>query len=399
MRELEPAFLPYGRQSISDEDISAVVDALKADILTTGPRVDAFETAFAEAVEAKHAVVCANGTAALHLAAIAAGVEPGDVCIVPAVTFVATANCARFMGADVVFADVDPNTGLLTPDTLREAIARCEGRQVKAILPVHLSGWVVDMAAVAAIAREIGAVVIEDACHALGSRVGSDKVGGCAHSAMSVFSFHPVKTIASGEGGMVTTNDAELATKLKRARAHGITRDPEEFQDSDAAFDGNVTNPWYYEQADLGFNYRLPDILCALGHSQLNRLGEFSERRAALASLYRERMAALAPAVKVVKGEEGVDPTLHLLVALIDFPSIGRSRRNVIERLRSRGVGTQVHYIPVPDQPYYRNLYGEQALPGARAYYDRCLSLPLFPAMQDEDVDRVVEALKWAIEG
>lgn len=391
------SFLPYGRQSIDEADIAAVVEALKADILTTGPRVESFENAFAKTVGAGHAVVCSNGTAALHMAVMALGVGPGDVCIVPAVTFVATANCARFQGADVVFADVDPDTGLMTPETLADAVARAGDRPIKAVLPVHLSGRTVDLSGIRDVADKAGAPVIEDACHALGTRTTfngvSTAVGGCAQSSMAVFSFHPVKTIASGEGGMVTTNDAALAAKLRFARAHGLTRTPGEFQRPDAAFDDGVANPWYYEQESLGYNYRLPDILCALGESQLSKLDHFAARRATLAARYDALLPRLAPMVKGVPALPWCEPTLHLYVALIDFAAAGQSRRQVMEVLKARGVGSQVHYIPVPDQPYYLDLYGEQDLPGARAYYDRCLSLPLYPAMQDGDVDRVVDTL------
>lgn len=390
-------FLPYGRQSIDEADIAAVVEALKADILTTGPRVESFERAFAAKVGAEHAVVCSNGTAALHMAVMALDVGPGDLCIAPAVTFVATANAARFQGADVIFADVDADTGLMTPDTLNQAVERAGGRAIKAILPVHLSGRTVDLSGIRDVADSVGATVIEDACHALGTRTKfngvSTAVGGCAQAAMACFSFHPVKTIASGEGGMVTTNDPSLAARLRFARAHGLTRVPGEFQRRDAAFDGETSNPWYYEQATLGYNYRLPDILCALGESQLSKLDHFSERRAILAARYDALLPRLAPLVRGVPALPWCEPTLHLYVALIDFEAVGQSRRAVMEALKAQGIGSQVHYIPVPDQPYYLDLYGRQDLPGARAYYDRCLSLPLYPSMQDEDVDRVVAVL------
>lgn len=396
-------FLPYGRQSIDEADIAAVVEALKADVLTTGPRVEAFEQAFAETVGAAHAVVCSNGTAALHMAIMALDIGPGDVCIVPAVTFVATANCARFQGADVVFADVDPDTGLMTPGTLEGAVARAGDRPIRAILPVHLSGRTVDMAGVKDVANAAGAELVEDACHALGSRTSFNgvtaTVGSCAQSTMACFSFHPVKTIASGEGGMVTTNDPQIAARLRLARAHGLTRSPAEFQRRNAAFDGDVANPWYYEQSTLGYNYRLPDILCALGQSQLSRLDQFAARRAMLAARYDSLLPRLAPLVRTVPNPPGCEPTLHLYVALIDFETLGATRRWVMEALKERGIGTQVHYIPVPDQPYYVELYGRQDMPGARRYYDRCLSLPLYPAMADSDVDRVVDTLADVLAG
>jgi len=383
------AVLPYGRQTIEDDDIAAVAEALRADFLTTGPRVEAFERAFADTVGAPHAVACANGTAALHLAMLALDVAEGEVCIAPSITFLATANCARFVGADVVFADVDPDTGLMTPDTLADALARAGGRRVRAVLPVHLRGDVAELPALEALAAEAGAVLVEDAPHALGSTMNfgglNERVGDCRHSAMATFSFHPVKTIATGEGGMITTRDDRLAERLRRLRSHGMVRPP-------------GAEPWWYEMPELGFNYRLPDVLCALGLSQLGKLKRFVARRRALAARYAERLAAL-PAVRLAATPAWSDPALHLLVALIDFEGAGRSRLAVAEALRARGVGSQVHYIPVHRQPYYRQRYGELALPGAEAWYARCLSLPLFPGMADDDVDRVVDALAAALGG
>lgn len=377
--------LAYGRQTIEDDDIAAVVEALRSDFLTTGPRVEAFEQAFAETVGAKYAVACANGTAALHLAMLALEVQPGEAVIAPSITFLATANCARFVGAEVVFADVDPQTGLMTPETLADAIGRLDGRRLRAVLPVHLRGDTAQLPVLEALAQAHGAVLVEDAPHALGSSMtfGNvlERVGDCAHSAMATFSFHPVKTIATGEGGMVTTNDPRLAERLRRLRSHGMIR-PE------------GGDPWWYEMPEVGFNYRLPDILCALGLSQLAKLDRFAERRRALAARYDAALKPLAPLVLQATRPDWSDPVLHLMVALIDFEAAGRSRREVVEGLKARGVGTQVHYIPVHTQPYYRQRYGELVLPGASAWYDRCLSLPLYPGMDDADVDHVVGALR-----
>lgn len=376
--------LPYGRQTIDEDDIAAVAQALRGDFLTTGPTVEAFEDAFADQVGAQHAVACSNGTAALHLAMLALEVQPGEAVIAPSITFLATANCARFVGAEVVFADVDPQTGLMTPGALAEAMTRLDGRRLRAVLPVHLRGDTAELPALEAMAKSANAVLVEDAPHALGSslKFGNtvQRVGDCAHSAMATFSFHPVKTIATGEGGMVTTNDARLAERLRRLRSHGMIRP----QDGD---------PWWYEMPEIGFNYRLPDILCALGISQLAKLDAFAARRRILAARYEAALKPLAPLVVQATRPDWSDPVLHLMVALIDFEAAGRSRREVVEALRARGVGTQVHYIPVHTQPYYRQRYGERALPGADAWYARCLSLPLYPGMADDDVDRVVAAL------
>jgi UDP-4-amino-4,6-dideoxy-N-acetyl-beta-L-altrosamine transaminase len=380
--------LPYGRQTIEDDDIAAVAAALRDDFLTTGPKVEAFERAFADKVGARHAVACANGTAALHLAMLALEVQPGEAVIAPSITFLATANCARFVGAEVVFADVDQQTGLMTPETLQDALGRLDGRRLRAVLPVHLRGDAVELPALEALAASAGAVLVEDAPHALGTAMTfgnvAEQVGDCRHSAMATFSFHPVKTIATGEGGMVTTNDDRLAERLRRLRTHGMVR-PE------------GADPWWYEMPEVGFNYRLPDILCALGLSQLAKLDRFVARRRELTARYHRALEPLSRLVKPAARPAWSDPALHLMVALIDFEAAGKSRRQVVEELRTRGVGTQVHYIPVHTQPYYRGLYPGLDLPGAEAWYARCLSLPLYPGMADDDVQRVVDALQASL--
>ena len=390
-------FLPYGRQLIEDDDVAAVVEALRSDFLTTGPRVEAFEQAFADTVGARHAIACANGTAALHLALMALDMRPGEAAIVPSVTFAATANAARYVDGEVVFADVDADSGLMTPATLADALERLEGRTLRAVLPVHLAGSVCDLPVLRALAGEAGAVLVEDACHALGSVMAfgdaAERVGDARHSAATCFSFHPVKTIATGEGGMVTTGDADLAARLRRFRSHGIARDADLFRLPAQSFDASgEANPWAYELQDLGFNYRLPDILCALGISQLAKLPRFVARRRALAARYRQLLAPLAPLVRPAAAGAG-EAAPHLFVALIDFAAAGLSRKQLMDGLRARGIGSQVHYIPVHRQPYYRALYGDQALPGAEAFYARCLSLPLFAGMAEGDVERVAKAL------
>jgi UDP-4-amino-4,6-dideoxy-N-acetyl-beta-L-altrosamine transaminase len=379
-----PPFLPYGRQTIEDDDVAAVAAALRADFLTTGPTVEAFETAFKRKVGAEHAIAVANGTATLHLTMLALGVGEGDVCIAPSVTFLATANCARYVGAEVVFADVDPNSGLMTPETLADALKRAAGRRVKAVLPVHLRGDVCDLPALRDLAAGAGAVLVEDAPHALGSAGIFDgvahPVGDCAYSSFASFSFHPVKTLATGEGGMLTTNDAALAARARSLRGHGMVRPA-------------GAEPWVYEMPELGFNYRIPDVLCALGISQLSKLDRFVARRRTLTALYADKLAALAPTVRLAESPGWSDPALHLLTVLIDFEAAGTTRLAVVEALKAQGVGSQVHYIPVHGQPYYQDRYGALDLPGADAWYARCLTLPLYPTMADGDVDRVVEAL------
>jgi UDP-4-amino-4,6-dideoxy-N-acetyl-beta-L-altrosamine transaminase len=393
-------FLPYGRQDIDAGDLAAVAEALQSGYLTTGPRVGAFEAAFAKTVGARHAVVSNSGTAALHLACIALDLGPGDSVVVPPVTFLATANAARFCGAEVIFADVDPDTGRLTAAAFEAALAQHPNASVRAVLPVHLNGHCVDMPAIRAIAEPRGIAVIEDACHAIGGRHQAGNrsmapIGSCAVSEFACFSLHPVKTITSGEGGMTTTNDEAAYRRMCTFRTHGMVRDPAAFLQPDLGFDADgEANPWYYEMQALGFNYRITDFACALGLSQLKRLDRYAKRRRELAARYDRLLAPLAPMIRPVPPAPGDDPVLHLYAVLIDFAAIGRDRAAVMRDLKAAGIGTMVHYIPVNRQPYYRRRYGEIRLAGAEAYYARCLSIPFYPAMQDGDVDRVVGALQ-----
>jgi len=386
--------IPYGHQTIEEDDIAAVVSALKGDFLTTGPLVKQYEDAFAAKVDVQHAVACNSGTAGLHLAVMALGLGPGDIAVVPTMTFLATANVVRFTGAEVLFADVDTETGLLTEATLRQALATAPREKVKAVLPVHLAGMVADMSSIAAVAAESSLIVIEDACHALGAtEVDGHRVGACGHSRMSVFSTHPVKTITTGEGGMLTTNDAYLAAQARRLRNHGIERDPTRWTGRDTVGKSGAALPWYYEMSEAGYNYRLTDIACALGLSQLKKLDRFLARRAELAARYDRLLAPLAPLVKVPARPKDIEPAWHLYAPRIDFDGLKRTRGEVMRALHEAGVGTQVHYIPVHHQPYYRSRYGDLHLPGADAYYRNTLSLPLFPAIADAEVDHVVAVL------
>jgi len=382
--------LPYGRQTIEDDDVAAIAAALRADHLTTGPTVARFETAFAQATGAAHAVASNSGTAALHLAALALDLGPGDAAVVPSVTFLATANAVRMTGAEVVFADVDPDTGLLTAEALRAGIARGrdKGWRVRAAFPVHMNGQVCDMAALADVAVPGGLRLVEDACHALGVA----DIGACRYSAAAAFSTHPVKAIATGEGGVTTTADAAMAQRMAELRSHGMVRDPARFADREAGFDDGVANPWYYEMPEFGWNYRLPDILCALGLSQLPKLAKFQARRRAIAKLYDELLAPLAPVLRPVP--HGQAPHgWHLYAVLVDYAGLGTTRRRFMEALRAQGIGSQVHYAPVHAQPYYARRYGALDLPGAAAYSGRCLSIPFYPALGDGDVRRVAQTL------
>ena len=389
--------LPYGLHTIDDDDVAAVVAALRSDLLAQGPRVAAFEAALGAATEAPHVVACSSGSAALHLALAALGVAAGDVCIAPDITFLATATAARLCGAEVVFADVDPLTGSMTPASLREALRRA-GRRAKVAIPVHLGGRLCDMAGLQEVAQAFGVVLVEDSCHALGS-VGPDGPAGAARrSAAATFSFHPVKTIACGEGGAVTTRDPDLAARMRRLRNHGVTRDVAEMTDADLSLDTDgAVNPWAYEQLELGFNYRMTDVEAALGLSQLKKLHRFAAARRELSMLYDALLAPLAPRVRPVATPRGQTPCPHLYVAHFDFPALGVDRPTLMRRLAARGVGAQVHYIPLHRQPYFARRYGPQRLDGADAYYAGVLALPLFPAMGAADVQRVVLTLASAL--
>jgi UDP-4-amino-4,6-dideoxy-N-acetyl-beta-L-altrosamine transaminase len=391
-------FLPYGRQTIEDDDIAAVTDALRGDYLTTGPLISRFEASLAEKIGAAQTVVCANGTAALYMAAKALNLGPGSKVVVPAVTFLATASAPHLCGAEIVFADVDPATGLMRPQDLKNALKRAG--TANALFNVHLAGQCGDLKTICDIARSHDLKIVDDACHAIGAeyvaRDGTRRAIGCnAFCDMSVFSFHPVKTITMGEGGAVSTNDKNLAQALRLARNHGLTRDPTDFVRPADAFDKNgAPNPWYYELTAPGFNFRATDFQCALGLSQLTKLDRFVARRRQLSELYDAALSPLAPLLRTTKREENCRPAWHLYVALVDFAALGIERAKFMRALAADGIGSQIHYIPLHRQPYYAERYGPQTLPGAEEYYARALSLPLFATMRDADVARVVRSLK-----
>jgi UDP-4-amino-4,6-dideoxy-N-acetyl-beta-L-altrosamine transaminase len=382
--------LPYGRQWLDDDDIDAAVRVLRGDWLTQGPGVAAFEQALAEACGARHAVAVSSATAGLHLGCFAAGVGPGDVGITSPITFVASANCIAYCGGTPCFADIDPATVTLDPAAL-EAV--CIRRKPKVIIPVDFAGQPADLPAIQHIAQHQGAIVIEDAAHSIGARYQHDgiwhRTGSCAHADMAVVSFHPVKHITTGEGGAVLTNSPDLYARLLRLRSHGITREPALLTRDDG--------PWYYEQHELGFNYRITDIQCALGRSQLRKLPRFVERRRQLVERYRARLADLAAEVELLLEGAGRHSSYHLLIAQLRNSAV---RRRTFEALAARGIRCQVHYIPVHLQPWYREHVGTRDgdFPRAEAYYERCISLPLFPAMTDADVDRVTDALHAALQ-
>jgi perosamine synthetase len=371
--------LPYGRQSIGEDDIQAVVDVLHSDWLTTGPKVGEFEEAFAAWVGAKHAVSFSSGTAALHGAAFAAGLKPGDEAITTPMTFAATANCVLYQGATPVFADVCPDTLNLDPE---KAAARITPR-TRAILPVDYAGHPADLDAILEIGARHGLVVIEDACHALGAEYRRRRVGRIAD--MTVFSFHPVKHIAAGEGGMVTTDSADYAEALRRFRNHGISSDARQRQ---------TEGQWRYEMVLLGFNYRLTDIACALGLSQMKQLETNLLRRREIAARYgaafRDLGGIAAPAVRT-----DVSPAWHLYPIRLNLEKLTADRAQVFRALRAENIGVNVHYIPVHCHPYYRDRFGYRGgeYPIAEDAYERLISLPMFHGMSDDDVEDVIRAV------
>ncbi len=379
--------IPYGRQSISDEDIAAVVEVLRSDWLTQGPAVPAFEHAVARYCGAAHATAVNSATSALHLACLALGVGPGDLVWTSPVTFVASANCARYCGADVDFVDVEPDTANLCAAALadRLAHARQAGRLPKVVIPVHFAGLPCDMQAIHALSKEYGFRIIEDASHAIGARYQNEPVGNCRYSDITVFSFHPVKIITSGEGGMALTNDPALAARMELLRSHGITRDPEQMESA-------PHGPWYYEQLELGFNYRMTDIHAALGLSQMTRLDEFIAHRDEVAARYDTLLddtPLLTPARR-----PGRSSAHHLYVIRVPADSDGGTHRRLFDGLRSRGVGVNLHYIPVYRQPYYQQLgYEPTRFPQSERHYAASISLPMYAGLSASQQDYVVSAL------
>jgi len=388
-------FLGYGRQSIAAEDVDAVIAALRSDYLTQGPAVERFEAALAEYVGASHAVAVSSGTAALHIACLAAGLCAGQRALTQAITFVATANAALYCNAGLDAIDIDPDTLGMDADSLRRALARKS--ETRVVLPVHMSGYAAAPAAIRQASH--GRIVIEDACHALGAREPDGAmVGSCRHSDMACFSFHPVKSITTGEGGAVTTNDAELARVLRMLRSHGIEREANRLTLSDQGFDQDQTNPWYYEQQALGFNYRITDLGAALGSAQLQRIDQFIERRRAVARTYDAALTGLSHLKPLQAGADARQrSSLHLYLVDIDFAALRKSRRTVMGELRQRGIGTQVHYIPLYRQPMHLSIGKPEQFPNAERYYRGCLSIPLYPSLTDENVERVVKTLREVV--
>lgn len=379
--------IPYGRQTISEEDIDAVVSVLRSDFLTQGPQVPAFEKAVAAACGVPHALAMNSATSALHVACMALSVGPGDLVWTSPNTFLASANCARYCGADVDFVDIDPVTYNLCSEQLARKLEAAEaaGRLPKVVIPVHFAGQPCDMDAIGALARRYGFKVIEDASHAIGASFGDSRIGDCRHGDITIFSFHPVKIVTSAEGGMATCKDAGLAAAMERLRSHGMTRDP-------ALMTGTPDGPWYYEQIELGYNYRLTDLHAALGLSQMAQLEPWIERRHRIADRYDVELAGL-PLLLPTRAS-GRRSALHLYVVRV-APGSPMDRRALFEYLRAQQIGVNVHYIPVHLQPYYRRLgFAPGDFPVAEAYYRDTITLPMYPALEDDAQGRVIDVLK-----
>jgi perosamine synthetase len=386
-------FIPYGRHSLDETDIAAVVHVLRQGPLTQGPWVEAFERDVAAYVGARYAVAVSSGTAGLHLACLAANLKPGDHAITTPNTFVATANAVAYTGATTVLADIHKDTLNLNPQSLLDILSRTD--RVKAILPVHFAGLPCDMPAIREAAKKAGALVIEDSAHALGaSYPQGGRVGNGAWSDITVFSFHPVKLIAAGEGGMITTNDERLYRRLLRLRSHGINKldDPFEFKNQ-AVTDGQ-TNPWYYEMQELGFNYRITDIQAALGSSQMKRIDQFLERRLALVQRYDAAFENTEHVTRVQSAGR-LQSAHHLYILRIAFDRLNMTRTALMHKLRESGIGTQVHYIPVYKHPYHQHQgHSAKNFPETERYYDEALTLPLYYGLTDADQDHVIATLK-----
>ena len=387
MSSVPKSFIPYGRQTISEADIAAVESVLRSPFLTQGPAVPAFEQAVTKKVGAAHGVAVNSATSALHIACLALGLGPGDRLWTSPITFVASANCGRYCDATVDFVDIDPATGLMSVTALETKLAQAkrDGALPKVVVPVHLTGSSCDMATIGSLAERYCFSVLEDASHAIGGRYRGSPVGNCRHSAITVFSFHPVKIITTGEGGLATTNKPQLAQRMAELRSHGIVREPERFEQSAAG-------PWVYEQQNLGFNYRITDMQAVLGLSQLQRLDEIVEERNRQLQHYQELLADLP--VQLLKIPDDVLSSVHLAVIRLQQATAQKHLR-VFKGLRSAGVGVQLHYSPVHLQPYYRALgFAEGQFPEAEAYASSAISLPLFPGLSAVDQQRVVAELE-----
>lgn len=394
--------LPLGRQTNTQDTLEDAIKALRDNFLTKGATIEAFETLLCEVTGAQHTIACSNGSAALHMAALAAGIGPGDFVIVPAITFLGTANAILMAGAEVVFADVDPTNGLLTPQTLTAALHRVPNGRAKAVVAVHYAGQVCDMRGIAQVARLNNMLIIEDAAQALGStygRYGLDKAGDSKFSDLTTFSFHPFIGQPAIEGSAVTTNTSEFADRIRHLRHHGLEQDAASFKMRNQAFESDGTpKPWYQEITALGYNYRLSDLHASLCLAQLKASDEQTVKRKDLVANYKQNLAALHPLVRTIPQPWYTNPAWSFMVVFIDWTAIDKTRTEIMLALKDKDIQTDVHYMPVYRQPYYRRQRGNVTLGGAESFYERCLSLPLAPTMTQDDVSFVCNTLKNIIQ-
>ena len=375
----------YGKQSIDENDIDAVVEVLKSDFLTQGPAIEKFEKCVAEYCGAKYAVVVTSATAALHISCLSAGLGKDDILWTSPITFTASANCGRYCGADVDFVDIDPSTYNMSIAELEKKLQAAEIKP-RVVVPVHLAGQSCEMDKIYKLSQKYGFKVIEDASHAIGADYKETKVGCCKYSDMTVFSFHPVKIVTTGEGGMVLTNDKDLYEKLVLYRSHGITRDPK-------LMTGTADGPWYYQQIDLGFNYRMTDMQAALGYSQMQKVNEFVSKRRYLAKRYNELLKNIN-GIQLPDQNEDTKSSWHLYVVRVDFSKISKTKNQIFAEMKEKGICLNLHYIPVHTQPYYENLgFKGGDFPNSEKYYEEAFTLPLYYSLTDEQQDHIVKSL------
>mgnify|MGYP001348278257 FL=1 len=385
--------IPYGKHHIDNEDIEAVVSVLKSGQITQGPKIEEFESEIAKYVGAKYAVAVSSGTAALHLAGTVSNLGPNNALITSPITFVASANAAFYNRSQVIFADIDLKSINMSADSLKKALKN--NPKIKVVMPIHFAGLPCEMEAIKNISDKNNLIIVEDAAHALGATYDNGKkVGSCCYSDMTIFSFHPVKSIAAGEGGMITTNDEKIYRKLIRLRSHGINKLDDPYELKEQSNTNKINNPWYYEVQELGFHYRINDIQCALALSQLKKIDKFISKRMAIVKKYDDEFSTM----KNIKPFQNLGRKLsshHLYVVNIDFNSIGKSRAELMHELRGKDIICQVHYIPLPMHPYFRNLgFNPEEYPNSLNYYNNCLSIPLFYDLTDIQQDYVVKIFK-----
>ena len=392
-------YIPYGKQYLDKKDLDELTQVFYSDWITQGPKIEEFEQKFADYVGADYAVACSNGTAALHLTCLANNIQEGDIVLSSPISFVASMNCALYCGAKPAFADIDPNSKCISPDSIENVLSKIS--TPKMIIPVHYSGYSCDMDKIHGLAKDIGAIVIEDACHALGATY-TDKtdrtvgIGSCKHSDATVFSFHPVKHITTGEGGMITTNNKDLYEKMLLFRSHGITKQENNFLHS--SFTVNECGQWYYEMQELGFNYRITDLQCALGISQLQKLPDFLKKRRKIVDTYNKAFQD-TECVDYIKEQEGIQSAWHIYPINLKG-KLKNKRRKAFEYLRKEQIGVNVHYIPIHLQPYYMKNFGFKKgdFPVAEDFYDTTITLPVFPTMTDNETNRVIKAVFKVVE-